>query len=301
MIDIGFYDLSFNPFEKNSLLGHQKFISRDHRKAVQAMKGAFEEEGFAVIVAPPGIGKSVAIDDFISYVDTSKHAISYVAAGNSKLQELYKLIAIEFKLESEGGSNKLRTIIKRFLLNNHMRNQSSVVIIDEAQDLKPKVLTDLRILRNFEHDTLDAFTLILTGEPKLANIIEHNEDLDALKQRVTHHYYFLGLSDMEISDYINHRLQFAGGSNILVDDEAMAVLCESSRGITRIVDRIMSNAIAWGVQMQRRTIDKEVMERAIGSLALTPPNFSSKSKSKGKKASSSSDTIIMGDTGNDIF
>ena len=121
---------------------------------------------------------------------------------------------------------------------------------------------------NFEHDSIDVFTLILTGEPLLASNIQNKEKLDALRQRVTHHYNFIGLSDDEIAAYVTHKLAFAGGSDVLVDDAAMKLLCESSQGISRTIDHIMSYALTWGIQMHHHTIDTEVMQRAVESQSL---------------------------------
>ena len=94
------------------------------------------------------------------------------------------------------------------------------------------------------------------------------EKLDSLKQRVTSHYNFTGLTNDEIPAYVSHKLEFAGGSNILVDEGAFKVLCESSQGISRTIDHIMSDALRWGIQLKRRTIDAEVMQRAVDSQSL---------------------------------
>ena len=68
--------------------------------------------------------------------------------------------------------------------------------------------------------------------------------------------------------YVFHKLQLAGGSNLLIDDAAMKILCESSQGISRTIDHIMSYALTWGIQMHHPTMDADVMQRAVDSQSL---------------------------------
>ena len=268
MLNLGFYGLSVNPFEKNSMLGRQSFVSRDHRRALDAMNAALERNGFAVITARSGLGKSHVVDRFVQSLDASAHPVSYTAPGRTTLSELYRQISIDYKLEPFGNKQKLVSSIRRFLFGTYSRNRPAVIIIDEAQDLKPEVLSELRILMCFEHDTLDVFTLILAGEPRLASAIQNTDALDSLRQRVTSHYNFIGLSDDEVAAYVAHKLELAGGSDLIIDDAAMKILCESSRGVSRAVDHIMCDAVAWGIQMARHTIDAEVMRHAVDSQSL---------------------------------
>ena len=268
MLDLGFYGLSLNPFEKNSMLGRMSFGSRDHKKALDAMEAAVKRNGFALVTAKSGLGKSHVVDRFIQSIDLSAHVVSYISPGRTTLIELYRQLSIEFKLEPFGNKQKLINSIRRFLYSSYTRGKPAIIIIDEAQDLKPDILSELRILMSYDHDTLDVFTLILAGEPKLASTIQNNELLDSLRQRITNHYQFIGLSDEEISSYVSHKLEFAGGSNIIIDDKAMKTLCEASRGVSRTIDHIMCDALIWGIQMQHPTIDSEVMQRAVDSQSL---------------------------------
>ena len=251
MAVLDYYGLAFDPFEKNSLLGRQSFISRDHRKATEAMQAASTKNGFAVITAKSGLGKSHATDRFLESLDASAYTPAYVVPGMATITELYRMLCIQFKLDPSGNKQRLLHSVKHFLYNCFMRKKPAVIVIDEAQDLKVDTLAELRILRNFDRDSTDVFTLILTGEPLLASMIQNKERLDSLKQRVTSHYNFTGLTNEEISAYITHKLAFAGGSDILIDEKAVNLLCESSQGISRTIDHIMSDALRWGIQMSR--------------------------------------------------
>ena len=268
MAALDYYGLSFDPFGKNALIGRQSFVSLDHQKAQAAMENAALRNGVAVITAKPGLGKSHAMDRFLDSLDPSSYTVGYISPGTVTSTELYRLLCIHFKLEYIGNKQRLLGNLKHFLYSCYMKKKPAVVIVDEAHDLKTDTLAELRILRNFNRDSTDVFALILTGEPSLASMLQNKEKLESLRQRVTSHYNFNGLSNEEISAYVNHKLAFAGGSDILVDDGAFKVLCESSQGISRIIDNIMSDALKWGIQMNHRTIDSEVMQRAVDSQSL---------------------------------
>ncbi len=268
MAFLDFYGLEFDPFEKNALLGRQSFESRDHQKALSAMNAAAGRNGFAVITARSGLGKSHAIDRFLASLDTSAHTIGYVAPGMVSANELYRMLCSQFKLDPSGNKQRLLHSVKNFLQNCFLRKKPAVVVIDEAQDLKIETLSELRILMNFDRDSTNMFSLVLAGEPILASMIQNKEQLDSLRQRVTSHYNYTGLSNDEVRAYVNHKLAFANAPDILVDDEAFTILSESSQGISRTIDHIMSDAFTWGFQMKRRTIDAEVMQRAVDSQSL---------------------------------
>ena len=268
MAALDYYGLAFDPFEKNALIGRRSFESLDHKKAVSAMEAATARNGFAVITAKPGHGKSHATDRFLESLDLSAHTAGYVSPGMVTSTELYRMLCGQFSLEQNGNRQRLLENVKHFLYSCYLKKKPAVVVIDEAHDLKVDTLAELRILMNFNRDSTDVFTLILSGDLVLANMLQNKEKLEPLRQRVTNHYNFNGLSNEEITAYVAHKLAFAGGSDILMDDGALKVLCESSQGVSRTIDHIMSDALKWGIQMNHRTIDAEVMQRAVDSQSL---------------------------------
>ena len=263
-----YFGLSFDPFEKNALKDRQSFLSNDHQKASSALSGALSRNGIALITARSGLGKSHVIDQFLGSLDSGTHPHAYVVPGIASPIDLYRLLCSGFKLDPSGNRQRLLSRLQAFLYSTYARNRPAVIVIDEAHDLKITTLAELRILRNFEHDSIDVFTLILTGEPSLASVIQTRDSLDSLHQRITNHYRFNGLSNDEVTAYVNHKLAFAGGSDFLVDPGAYQVLCDSSQGISRTIDHIMSDALRWGFQLRHQTIDAEIMQHAVDSQAL---------------------------------
>ena len=123
------------------------------------------------------------------------------------------------------------------------------------------------MLMNHGYDSLNCFTLILAGEPHLNNTLEKPIH-EALKQRITVHYNYQGLDDDEVKQYIHNKLSVAGGAPSIIDDAATSAAHSYSRGNPRLIDNVMSYALDLGAQMDKRTIDAEVMMAAIDAQSL---------------------------------
>lgn len=276
-----FFGLSIDPFLKNAMQGHPSFLSTDFHNASEILRSGVERNGVVLLTAEPGQGKSHAVDRFLAGLDTSRNSGLYVCPPFVPITEFYRMIAKELGLDPTGNKQRLQSRIKTHIYSVYKRGRPIVLVVDEAQDLKFSVLEELYVLLNFDHDTTDAFTLILSGGPSLNETIDTTEKLSPLKQRITNHYDFNGLSDEEIPLYLKHKLEFAGASNLLIDDNALRCLSTASCGISRTIDHIMSDALAYGAQLGRTRIDAEIMQVAIDNQSLVSRNrFSKKSSAK---------------------
>src|SRR5690606_6354375 len=114
----------------------------------------------------------------------------------------------------KGGSLSVKQyidVLNRHLLATHKAGRDTVVIIDEAQNLSPSVLEQIRLLTNLETDTRKLMRIILIGQPELADLLARAE-LRQLAQRITARYHLKGLSREDTTAYVMHRLVRAGGN-----------------------------------------------------------------------------------------
>ena len=123
------------------------------------------------------------------------------------------------------------------------------------------------MLLNFGYDSLNCFTLLLLGEPHLNHILEKPVH-EALKQRITIHYSFCGLSAEEVSEYIFHKLSLAGASHSIVPQTCIRAIYSYSQGNPRLIDNLMSDALTLGAQMEKPLLDQEVILAAVNNQAL---------------------------------
>lgn len=147
------------------------------------------------------------------------------------------------------------------------KRQPLILAIDEAQYLSNGILQDLKMLMNFKYDSLNCFTLILSGEPVLNRTLERPIH-EALRQCIAVHYTFQGLDPDETSAYIKHKIRVAGGSENILSDDALITLASYCKGNPRVADNVMSTALKVGAQLKKDMIDSEVILEAINEQTL---------------------------------
>jgi type II secretory pathway predicted ATPase ExeA len=142
-----------------------------------------------------------------------------------------------------------------------------ILTIDEAQYLNAGILNDLKMLMNYQYDSMNCFSLILSGEPRLNFTLEKPVN-EALKQRITVHYNFKGLSPDEVSDYIYHKISLAGGADSILAPNAIPTITGFCHGNPRIIDNLMTDALILGTQLRVQAIDADVIMAAANAQVL---------------------------------
>ena len=131
----------------------------------------------------------------------------------------------------------------------------------------PRELSIITDKLNFKYDSLNCFTLILSGEPVLNRTLERQVH-EALRQRITVHYSFQGLNPDEVNAYIRHKLHVAGGAETIMGSDAVTAIAGFCKGNPRIIDNVMTTALKAGAQIQKTTIDSEVILAAVNEQSL---------------------------------
>lgn len=142
------------------------------------------------------------------------------------------------------------------------KRQPLLLAIDEAQYLSIGILNDIKMLMNYGYDSVNYFTLILCGETHLNDTLRKPVH-EALRQRITAHYNYAGLSDEEVSQYIIHKIQLAGASSTIIDPAALAAAHSFTQGNPRLIDNLMTDALTIGSQQDKKVIDTDVIRAAV--------------------------------------
>jgi type II secretory pathway predicted ATPase ExeA len=159
------------------------------------------------------------------------------------------------------------SIQERVLSLYKEKKRPLILAIDEAHELNADILKDLKMLMNQKYDHINCFTLILIGEPHLNHILEKPVH-EALRQRIAIHYDFDGLGDDEVPEYISHKLRSAGASDDIIDVNAIGSIHGYCRGNPRLIDNLMTDALMLGAQLERKTIDAEIILAAVNNQNL---------------------------------
>ena len=147
------------------------------------------------------------------------------------------------------------------------KRKTLIFTIDESQYLNAGILRDLKMLMNYDYDSRDCFALVLTGQPVLNSILDKPIH-EALKQRITVHYNYAGLSHEETADYIYSRLEIAGAARSVIDEAAINAIGGYCQGCARLINSIMSKSMMLGAQLKKQSIDTELILSASNELAL---------------------------------
>ncbi len=264
-----FYGLSCNPFDKQSLSVKDTFESRDQNAMINRLSYLKDVRGIGVFTAAPGMGKSYCLRCFEDSLNENLYDMHYICLSTVSVGEFYKLLCEELGLDTKGGKTIMfKGIQDRITYLYKEKKQPLILAIDEAQYLGNPILKDLKMLMNFGYDSVNCFTLILSGEPYLNNTLEKPIH-EALRQRITVHYAFQGLQPDEITSYIRHKLRLAGGVDTLIGEDALSALTGYCHGNPRIIDNVMSDALILGAQLERSSIDSEVILAAVNEQMLT--------------------------------
>ena len=177
---------------------------------------------------------------------------------------MLRAITDEFRLQPAKTTKKdLYDTINAFLLRELAANHNVALIIDEAQNLKPSVLEQIRLLSNLETEKEKLLQIVLVGQPELAEILDR-DSLRQLKQRISLRYHVASLAPEEIGEYIDHRLQIAGGDGrIQWAPEALTFIYSYSRGIPRLINVLCDKALLAGYIAETFVIDATNIRRAI--------------------------------------
>ncbi|WP_298768350.1 AAA family ATPase [uncultured Shewanella sp.] len=257
-----FYGLSDNPFSI-APNPHYLFLSGRHREALAHLTyGLGETGGFVLLTGEVGTGKTTVSRSLLNQLPANTDT-AFILNPSLTEQELLATLCDELSIvyTDNPSIKQLTDLISRFLLKNHQAERNTVLIIDEAQHLRPEVLEQLRLLTNLETDTKKLLQVILIGQPELQQLLRRQE-LRQLAQRITARYHLLPLTLEEVGFYVLHRLQVAGRQQLLFNRRAVKALHQCSGGIPRLINLIAERALMAGFAHSRSVIDAKMVKSA---------------------------------------
>jgi general secretion pathway protein A len=241
------------------------FLSRNHRVALDVLLfGIRERKGFVAITGEVGAGKTTLCRALLNSLDSATIKTALILNPMLSDSQILRVICDEFRLQPAKTTKKdLYDTINAFLLRELAANHNVALIVDEAQNLKPSVLEQIRLLSNLETEKEKLLQIVLVGQPELAELLAQ-ENLRQLKQRIALRHHVAPLAPEEVGEYIHHRLQVAGGDGrVQWTPEAHALIYEYSRGVPRLINVLCDKALLAGYVVEAFIIDASMIQRAI--------------------------------------
>ncbi len=264
---LSYFGMEFNPFDK-SIDTKYAFETEDLKVIKNRLNYLKEHPCIALFTGNPGMGKTFSIRQFMKELNPNLFKCIYLSMSSLTVYEFYKQLATSLGIIPEFKKCDIFKQIQDTIIDLVNNKKINVIIcIDEAQYLKTDIINDLKILTNFEMDSKNYFSLILSGSPVLNTILNRNIH-EALKQRITISYNFSGISRDEIEDYINSRFKLAHGNENILTKEAIESVYNSCNNSIRIVNNIITKALIIASSKNSNIIDNNIIIEAYNDLAL---------------------------------
>jgi general secretion pathway protein A len=257
-----YYNLTEKPF---SILPDPEFIywGRAHSMAFAMLEyGIMNHAGFTVITGEIGCGKTTLIRHLLNRLDDNI-TVGLVTNTPKNSNELLQWIMMALNQPINYSSYvELYQNFEAFIIGEYAKGRRTVIIIDEAQNLEPETLEELRMFSNLNADKSQLLQLVLVGQPELKNILQRPE-LVQFAQRVSSDFHLRRLLLGEVIDYINHRLWVAGRQTVLFTEEACEIIAKTSNGIPRIINILCDTALIYGFSWEAPEITRDIVQDVI--------------------------------------
>lgn len=262
------------------------FLSRAHKKALTYLNyGITENVGFILITGEIGAGKTTVLRSIIKKIP---QGVRLARVNNTRVnsEQLIAMICEDFGIDV-AGCEKTRMLSKLsdFIIDRYSQGERSIIIIDEAQNLKPAHLEEIRMLSNLETDKSKLLQIILVGQPEL-NLTLSIPELEQLRQRIAINTHISPLSRIETEAYIRHRLKVAGNENSLkIEDKVFDHIYDFSNGIPRLINIVCDFALLSAFADSRKDIDQPMIQEIIKDLVNERPEVRASTMKRRKKES----------------
>jgi general secretion pathway protein A len=250
-------------------------LTAQHADAISGLAFAvLERKGYLALTAEAGLGKTTALRALSQLLAESRVESSVIFAPTLTSSEFLELAMLNFGFRDIPTSKALRLkLLEEFLLRSDAEGKVVALIVDEAHQLSPELLEEVRLLGNFESSNRKLLQILLVGQNELNDRLNLPQ-LWQLKQRITIRLSLRRLDREAVEDYVRFRWMKAGGSEpIPFSSAALDGIAAWSNGIPRLINVICDNALLIAFSVTSDTIDIQTVREACEELSLPTPNI----------------------------
>jgi len=266
-----FFGLTRNPFEI-SPDPYFLFATTRHNEALASIvHGVLRHKGFIVVTGEVGTGKTLLVRCLLELLRRQEIASANVFNPCLSPLEFLHYVAGDLGIKTPTqDKGTLLLELNNYLIARHRKNTTTVLVVDEAQDLEPELLEEIRLLTNLETSQQKLLQIVLVGQPELDHKMDSPE-LRQLKQRVALRCQLEPLQENEAKCYILRRLQRAGANShatTMFPDQTLAAVYRHSRGIPRLINTVCENALITAYAEKVQVVRPEVVDEVARDLRL---------------------------------
>lgn len=242
------------PFTREIKVEHRLKVMNIEEQ-VTALKNAVDQRQSAALVAPAGCGKTVALRALCAQLPEARYKTTYIKLADLSARDTCREVASALGLAPSGQYPSLVRAVEERLRSGYLNSGiRQVIIFDDAHDMRTESLRLMRLLTNFEMDSRLVVSIILAGQMPLKKRLLH-DDLEDIRQRLSHCGEIAPLTREETRAYVEHRSVISGAANVPFDPLAIEAIHEVARGNMRAIDKITVAALAQADRAQKSIVD----------------------------------------------
>ncbi|MGQ0501984.1 MAG: AAA family ATPase [Panacagrimonas sp.] len=241
------------------------YMSPRHQEALgHLLYGTGQYGGFVQLTGEVGTGKTTIVR---ALLEQKLEGVEVAMVHNPRqseaefVQTICDELSVDYRRDPPPTVKNLVDELNLHLLRNHANDRRTVLIIDEAQNLAPDVLEQVRLLTNLETNKDKLLRIMLVGQPELAELLAR-PDLRQLASRITARYHLTPLEESETGAYIRHRLRVAGTSESLFTPDAVVAIQRLTRGVPRLINLICDRALLGAYSRHQRRVTRDLVRGA---------------------------------------
>jgi general secretion pathway protein A len=262
-----YYGLKVKPFQLNPDPSFY-FDSKQHRRAKAYLEyGLHQNEGFIVVTGEIGAGKTTIVRGLLDTLDREKVVAAQIVSTQLDADDILRMVAAAFGVRfKDMAKADLILALEAFLVEVARRGKRCLLVVDEAQNLTPRAVEELRMLSNFQFESHALLQSFLVGQPEFRSIML-SPQMEQLRQRVIAACHIGPLNETETREYITHRLACAGSKGEPQFDEgAFETIFRASGGIPRRINALCDRLLLLGFLSDRKSFGRQEVDEVVSEM-----------------------------------
>ncbi|MDE3179622.1 MAG: AAA family ATPase [Acidobacteriota bacterium] len=265
-----FFGLRENPFNVNPDPRYL-FVTPHTEEALSCLTyGIQNRKGFILLTGEVGTGKTTLINKLLEWLQRENVSTSFVFNPRLSEDEFFDFMMADFGIPcASKAKSQVLMRLNQWLLERYRGGETAVLIVDEAQNLSPPVLEEIRLLTNLETSTEKLLQIVLSGQPELDQKLKRPE-MRQLRQRITLRSKTFPLTAAETRGYIDSRLRVAGSSGqVVFNPDAIDAIHICSRGIPRLVNVLCEHSLIHAFADQQKPVTAATVQEVARDFDLS--------------------------------
>lgn len=259
---LSYYGLEKNLFQKE-INYKEAYLSQNYKNMLSRLEYLKEVKGIGIFTGMTGMGKTFGIRCFVERINNELYKVIYISVSKLTVFEFLNILCQSLGLDvgncyRNDIENKITSAIKKL---KKEKNQSVILILDNAENLTSSIILGLKFLYDFDMDSIDYVSIILIGNDSIRDELRKVK-YESFQQRIIVKYEMMNLTREETHEYVKSRIELSGQTNKIFTNNALNALYQVSKGNIRRLNTLVITSMMIGYQQKSKVIDEDIVRLA---------------------------------------